>query len=194
MPTRFVYFITHPNVVIDPAIPVPRWPLSRRGRERMEALLTQPWVRGIGSVYCSAEQKAIDGAEILAGHLSISYRIIEDLGEIDRSSTGYLPRDEFMSAMDAFFADPEQSIRGWEIAREARQRIVRAVEQVLRSDRSSGDIAIVSHGAVGALLLCHLKNRPISREESQPGVDGGNFYCFDADSRALLHGWKSVED
>ena len=30
-----VYFITHPDVVIDPATPVAQWPLSQRGRMRM---------------------------------------------------------------------------------------------------------------------------------------------------------------
>ena len=35
-----VYFITHPDVTIDPAVPVPAWPLSPRGRARMTAILT----------------------------------------------------------------------------------------------------------------------------------------------------------
>jgi hypothetical protein len=29
------YFITHPDVIIDPAKPIERWGLSPRGRERM---------------------------------------------------------------------------------------------------------------------------------------------------------------
>ena len=39
------YFITHPDVIIDPERPIERWALSPRGRERMQALLSQPWVR-----------------------------------------------------------------------------------------------------------------------------------------------------
>ena len=26
-----IYYISHPDVVKDPAVPVPRWPLSARG-------------------------------------------------------------------------------------------------------------------------------------------------------------------
>ena len=37
-------FITHPEVQIDPAVPVSDWTLSPRGRERMRALLKQPWL------------------------------------------------------------------------------------------------------------------------------------------------------
>ena len=78
---RTVTFITHPDVVIDPAVPVPRWPLSERGRQRMRQMLAHPWVSDIGSVYCSTEQKAIDGAAILSAHLSLDYAMVEALGE-----------------------------------------------------------------------------------------------------------------
>jgi len=37
-----VYFVTHPDVEIDPAVPVPQWPLSARGRARMTTLLAKP--------------------------------------------------------------------------------------------------------------------------------------------------------
>ena len=35
-----VFFITHPDVMIDPAVPVPDWPLNLRGRSRTQALAT----------------------------------------------------------------------------------------------------------------------------------------------------------
>ena len=63
---KLAYLITHPDVIVDPNVPVPQWPLSARGRERMQQMLYQPWVATITAVYSSAEQKAIDGAHILA--------------------------------------------------------------------------------------------------------------------------------
>ena len=105
---RLVYFITHPDVIIDPAVPVPRWPLSSRGRERMKKLLAQPWMDSISSVYCSTEQKAIDGAEVLAGHLMIVYEMIDELGEIDRSATGDLPQEEHAVTAEMFFVHPDR--------------------------------------------------------------------------------------
>ena len=182
-----VYFITHPDVVIDSEIPVPRWPLSPRGKERMKKLLAQPWINAIGSVYCSTEQKAIDGARILAEHLAIAYEMVEGLGEIDRSSTGYLPHDEHAATAEQFFAHPDKRIRGWETAKLAQQRIVKAVKQVATNDKGSGDIAIVSHGAVATLLLCHLKGCQISLKEGPSGANGGSYYCFDVQSKSLIH-------
>lgn len=188
-----VYFITHPDVVIDPQVPVPQWPLSLRGRERMGQLLNQPWIEGVGAVSCSTERKAIDGAEILARHLSIGYQMVEELGEIDRSSTGYLPQEEHAVVARQVFAHPERSIRGWESAVDAQRRIVEAVESVIEAQSGKGHLAIVSHGGVGTFLLCHLKGCRISWEERQPGRTGGNTFCFDAASKALVHGWRPID-
>jgi hypothetical protein len=33
-----VFFITHPDVAIDPAVPTPDWLLNERGRARMYAM------------------------------------------------------------------------------------------------------------------------------------------------------------
>ena len=95
---------------------------------------------------------------------------------------------------NAFFANPDESIRGWERATDAQQRIVRAVERAVGIADTDGDIAIVSHGGVGALLLCHLKGVPISRTEDQPGDGGGNVYSFEVASRRLLSEWRRIED
>ena len=117
-----VYYISHPDVVKDPAVPVPRWSLSERGRARMTALLARPWVAEIGAVYCSDEQKALDGAAILAGHLGLMPIVVPALGEVDRSSTGWLPEEEHAAAARRLFERPDESVRGWETAAHAQAR------------------------------------------------------------------------
>lgn len=192
---RTVYFITHPNVVISADVPVVRWPLSPRGRERMTAGLPQPWVRGITAIYCSTETKAIDGAQILAAYLSLPLRTDDRLGENDRTSTGYLPAAEFEATADAFFANPETSVRGWERAIDAQTRIVAAVNDLMANDLTRGDIAIVAHGAVGALLLCHVAGEPISRTRDQPQNGGGNYFSFSLSphARQVIPGWSAFD-
>ena len=190
---RTLYFITHPNVVVSHDVPVPRWPLSELGKKRMRAGLAQPWLRDVTAVYCSTEQKAIDGAEILAQHRSLDFSRIEDLGENDRSATGFLPPDEFERVADEFFRFPDRSVRGWERAIDAQARVVRAVEEIAAKDKTSGAIAIVSHGAVGTLLYCHLAGEPIDRRRDQPPNGGGNYYRFTLSPRAA-HGWWHAID
>jgi broad specificity phosphatase PhoE len=191
---RIAYLITHPNVVVDPHVPVSRWSLSALGRERMRQMLSQPWVATITAVYSSAEQKAIDGARILAHHLELTPHIVEALGEIDRSSTGYLPAEEHAVVATAFFAEPDRSIRGWETARAAQQRIIKAVEAIVAADATPGNIAMVAHGAVATLYLCQLKGVPIMQEQRPPAPDGGAYYCFEIETKSLVQDWKLVDE
>jgi broad specificity phosphatase PhoE len=191
--TRSIYFITHPDVVIDPTVPVSQWPLSARGRSRMQRLLSQDWVSQVEAIYCSTEQKARDGATMLAEATGVPLHSVTALGENDRSATGYLPPAEFAATVDAFFAHPRESVRGWEHAAAAQARIVGAVTRIAHAASGAGPLAVVSHGGVGTLLLCHLKGRPISRTEEQPGTSGGNYFLFHLPQGMLIHGWRPID-
>ena len=190
--TRRVLFITHAEVVIDPDIPVPDWPLSARGRARHAAFNRTPAIRGLSAIHCSLERKALDAAAILASATGLTPVTTLALHENDRSATGYRPRAEFEALANRFFAEPTTSVLGWERAIDARARIVACVAAILAADRSAGDIAVVAHGGVGALLLSHLLRAPISRRFDQPGTGGGNWFAFDAQSRGVIHGWRDI--
>jgi broad specificity phosphatase PhoE len=192
--SRKIYFVTHPDVVIDPTIPVPQWPLSARGRSRMRHLLSQDWIPHVTAIYCSTEQKAIDGAAILSEAIGMPFHQVAALGENDRSAIGYLPKAEFEVTAAAFFTRPSESIRGWERAIDAQARIVGVVEHIVSTAPGTGPIVLVSHGGVGTLLLCHLKGVAISRTEEQPGAAGGNYFLFHMPEGALVHGWKPIEE
>ena len=116
-----------------------------------------------------------------------------DLGENDRSATGYLPPPVFEATADRFFAEPENSVRGWARAVDEQRRIVAAISAVVAEAAGEGGIAVVSHGAVGALLLAHLLGEPISRRFDQPANGGGNVFAFNAASGALTHGWRPID-
>ncbi|TPI29210.1 histidine phosphatase family protein [Mesorhizobium sp. B3-1-9] len=184
------YYITHPQVRIDADVPVPGWRLSDVGRARAVAMLDQPWVGSIGRIVSSAERKAIETAEILAGRLHLAVEVRERTHENDRSATGFLPPPEFEAVADQFFARPHESIRGWERAIDAQGRIVSEVEAALTTGEA--DIAFVGHGGVGTLLLLHLSGREISREADQP-AGGGNYFAWDIGSRRLIHGWLPID-
>jgi broad specificity phosphatase PhoE len=154
-----------------------------------------PWARDLRCIFASNERKARDAAQILADALGLaSYSVIADLGENDRSATGFLAKEQFEATADAFFAHPEESIRGWEPAVDAQARIVRAIEQAVSQAPASADIAIVGHGGSGTLLYCHLAGLPIDRRYDQPATNGGNWFAFDRTSRKLLcDGWQSID-
>ncbi|HYY16942.1 MAG TPA: histidine phosphatase family protein [Gammaproteobacteria bacterium] len=121
------------------------------------------------------------------------FRQVAALGENDRSATGYLPRAEFEATVEAFFARPSESIRGWERAVAAQARLVGALEGMAYTTPGAGPIAVVSHGGVGALLLCHLKGAAISRQEEQPATSGGHYFLFQVPEGTLVHGWIPID-
>ena len=189
--SRVLYFVTHPDVVVSRDVPVPRWPLSELGKKRMRSGLRQPWVREIRSIYCSTERKAIDAATILSEHLGVPFVEMPELGENDRSATGFLPPDEFERVADEFFAKPTVSVRGWERAVDAQQRVVKAIERI--AETAEGVIAIVAHGAVGTLFYCDLAGEAIARRWDQPPNGGGNYFRFTLSPRAAHSWWQPID-
>lgn len=188
-----VLFITHPEVTIDPNVPVPEWSLSPLGRRRMGLFCEHRFAGRISRAFASTETKARDGAQVLAERLGLEVEIDADLGENDRSATGYLPRPEFLQVARQFFAEPERSVRGWERAVDAQHRIVRAVHRIAERNVTE-DVAIVSHGGVGTLLMCHVLNHPISLALKPPAPEGGSYFALDAASFELIHGWLDLEE
>jgi len=159
----------------------------------MQACLRLPWVASINAIFGSPERKARDSAAHLTNHLSLPFVEMPDLRENDRSSTGYLPLQEFELVADAFFAKPHESVRGWERAIDAQARVVSAVVKICEATRGLAAVAVVSHGAVGTLLHCHLTQQAISRRNDQPPNGGGNYFSY-----SLLppqaHGWWTPID
>lgn len=108
----------------------------------------------------------------------------------------------------SFFAQPEQSIRGWERALDAQARIVGAVRGAVADwreharDTERPDLVFVAHGAVGALLLAALSGAAISRDLDQPrapagsvpGSGGGYYFRFALAGLELEQGWRAIDE
>ncbi len=187
-------FVTHPEVVIDPLVPIPEWPLNAIGRERMERFADRLAGARVSAVYASTERKAMEGAAIVAGRLGLPCRTDADLGENDRSATGYIAPPEFWEVVREFFAHPHESIRGWERAIDAQARIVAAVSRIAKEEETKGDIVVVSHGGVGCLLTAHLQKIAIGRESRPSHPGGGCLLVIDRESLALRQDWRTMEE
>ncbi|MEI2299965.1 histidine phosphatase family protein [Ensifer sp. MJa1] len=189
----FGVYVTHPQVQIDPDVPVPQWGLSPLGRERAAKAASLTWVRSIGRVVSSDETKAIETAHVLAEAAGVTVEIQHAMGENDRSATGFLPPPEFEKAADWFFANPTESFKGWERAIDAQRRISDAVFNVLEGHDPKVPIAFVGHGGVGTLLKCRLLGAPISRAADQKGGGGGNLFAFRLADRSVTCDWTPME-
>jgi broad specificity phosphatase PhoE len=193
----YALYVTHPQVVIDPDVPMPRWGLSPEGEERARKFAHHPLVKGVRNIVSSTERKAVELAQAMAVSARCPFTTGHEFGENDRSSTGFLPGERFERVVDAFFANPDQSIEGWEPAREAQARIAGAFEATIALQELSRPIAFTGHGAVGTLLKCYLAGREIARREDQrvigdPG--GGNVFVIRLADRKLFGDWTPMED
>jgi broad specificity phosphatase PhoE len=185
-----VLFITHPDVMVDPNIAVGRWRLSDNGITRMRTFVASTVVDAVSEVWASTETKAIEAAGFLAARFGLPVNVDADLGENDRTSTGYLTPFEFEAAADTFFAKPKESLRGWETAVAAQARVGNSVHRILQKWDGLGDLAIVAHGAVGTLLMCNMLGQEITRSLDQPFQ--GHYWAFDPSTRLVVHQWKSI--
>lgn len=189
-------YVSHPQVRVSAEIPVPRWGLSDVGRERAEAMCRQPWVRDVGRIVSSQETKALETASIVGASLGVPVEVRVATHENDRSGTGFVPADRFERLADAFFAEPDRSVEGWERAVDARARIVGATADLVTNE-ADADTLIVGHGGVGTLLLCHLLGVEIDRREDQQGGDaapgGGNVWAYDRAVGAVIHRWRPID-
>lgn len=190
-------YLTHPQIRLDAAIPVPLWGLSPEGRARAEAFIARGIVPAGSMVFSSRETKALELAELIAAVAGTPVLADHLMGENDRSSTGFLPPALFEDHADRFFAAPEESVNGWERAVDAQARIVGTVKTALASVPDGVQAIFCGHGAVGTLLKCHVGGRRISREEDQSrigAIGGGNGFLFDLDAGQLLTDWTPMEE
>jgi hypothetical protein len=74
-------------------------------------------------------------------------------------------------------------------ALDAQARILSAVQDIV-AQHPGGDLAIVTHGAVGTLLYCHLQGVAIDRVHDQPGQ--GHFWTANLASLLPDHGWRPI--
>lgn len=185
-------YLSHPQVRIDPDIPVPDWSLSRQGRARILALHGARWLAGTTRIVSSAERKARETADLIGAMLGIDPQADAALNEIDRSSTGYIPHDRHEILADAFFAQPEASAEGWETATSVQQRGMQGLRRHVAA-QGAGDLLIVGHGGIGTLIWCALSGTDPRGRPDQP-AGGGCVWAARLPDLAPLHGWRVVED
>lgn len=188
--SRSIRYLSHPQVEIDPNRPTPRWPLNDRGVERARVFSGAACLAETVAIYSSGETKALETAALIAAHRGLPIFVDEAMGEIDRSSTGFLPSEAFEAQADAFFARPADSVEGWERAMDAQARICAAFERASKA-HPTGDLLLVGHGAVGTLLYCAKAGLEIARRFDQPPGQGGHVLRF---SGSEVDHWRKLED
>lgn len=182
-----IFLITHPEVNIQPHEKIDEWTLSDIGIARAQSLSRELFLKKIDSIYTSTEPKAKTVAEMVTRELAMPLVEKECLVEIDRSSTGYLPFDEFMDTVRQFFSEPSKSVRGWETADDATHRIVACLDAIVENNTGE-QIALIGHGALFTLLQCHIKGIGPTIDMDQEEL--GSIAEIDWGKKEVISNWR----
>lgn len=155
---RKVILIKHPPPEVVPGVPPERWTLSEKGRALCLPLADKLAAHEPAVVISSEEPKAAETARLVAEDLGVPWRTAPGLHEHDRSNVPHLRSGEFISMVELFFRKPSELVLGRETADEARDRFEAAVLRAA-AEHPEGNVAIVSHGTVIALLLGYRNGR-----------------------------------
>ncbi len=181
---------------MDPAVPASEWELDERGKARIEAFATAGLLANTAYIFSSSQKMASQSAAIIADRLSLFPVAFPEMDESDNMTSGYLPEKSFLDHFKRFFSKPEESAGdGWETAMDAQDRIAAAYQMAMECVISSGmrgDVLMVGHGRVGALLYCYLTGQAIGQDFTPPSP--GFYFTYDWGARSMLHGWRSMEE
>lgn len=117
------------------------------------------------AVYCSPLNRALKSAEIIAESNGLKPIVIEDLRErsfgIWEGMSFTEIKEKYPQEFEAWAGNPlRYSPIDGESTLEVRDRAVKAVDNLL-SNHNSEHIAIVAHGGVNRIILCHIMGIPL---------------------------------
>jgi len=184
--TRLIY-ITHPETIINPQVPIRQWQISKNGKKQINHLLQLSFWKDMDVMYSSNEGKALHTAQEIENHcVHVKFPMPfgnEDLSEVERI---FLRKKEYENTLKAFYSHPDKSSSGWETANDAAERTIRVISQIME-ENSDKTVAIIGHGIVGALLVCFLKKKAPTEQEIQKKL--GSLIHIDWDNKKVLSEW-----
>ncbi|MDI6728185.1 MAG: alpha-ribazole phosphatase [Thermodesulfovibrionales bacterium] len=148
-------------------------PLSEKGIEQMEQVAkylnrSYKTYSGLKAVYCSPLIRALKSAEIVAEPHGLKPIVIPDLRErsfgIWEGMSFNEIKDKYPEEFEAWAGNPlKYSPVGGESTLEVRDRVIIALNKILNDHNSQGarNIAIVAHGGVNRIILCHIMGIPL---------------------------------
>lgn len=130
--------------------------LRSEGRSQAERLAAHLSAEHIHAIYSSPLRRALQTAELTAGQLGLPVQVIDDLAEVDRHSSSYIPMEELRRDPDLWAVLAASAGRdGGETREGFRKRVIAAVERIIEANPGRR-VVVVSHGAVMNSYLGHV--------------------------------------
>jgi len=150
---RYIVLVKHAQPILDATVAPSHWQLSPEGEDQATRLAQRLAEFMPLSLACSRELKARRTAEIAAGELGVSVRVIEGLEEFDRPALPLMPPAEHEQLNARIFDDLSSAAIGDESGAHALARFRAGVITALDGVPITDNLVIVSHGTVISLLV-----------------------------------------
>lgn len=144
--------VKHAMPFIDTSMDARDWQLADDGRAKSSQLADRLAPYGPDVILSSTEPKAIQTAGIVANKLNLPHDAIAGLHEHDRRGVPWMDKQQFHSAVQAFFDNPSTVIFGGESADQAFARFRDALNLALDRHQARNVVA-VTHGTVISLYV-----------------------------------------
>jgi alpha-ribazole phosphatase/probable phosphoglycerate mutase len=158
-------------------------PLSEKGIQQMKRLSAFISAE-ISAIYCSDLIRAVKSAEIIARPYSLNPVVEKALRErnfgIWEGMSFDEIKDKYPEEFKAWASNPLKfSPLHGESTLQVYDRALKAIDEILR-DHNGKDIAIVSHGGINRIILCHFLGVPLENifriEQDFSGLNIIEFY------------------
>ncbi len=153
--TPHLILIRHSISQQDARVSAHHWSLTEEGRARCAALAEriQPYQPAV--IVSSAEPKAVQTAEAVAGILGLPHKTETGLHEQLRESEPYRTQTEFEARIRRLLENPSQLVFGEETGDAAYLRFQAAIDAILRRHPNQ-NVTAVTHGTVLSLFLARV--------------------------------------
>jgi len=130
--------------------------LRSEGRSQAGRLAAQLSAENIDAIYSSPLRRALETAELAARPLGLAVQVIDDLAEVDRYSSSYIPMEELRRDPDLWAVLAASAGRDHGETKEGfRARVIAAIERIIATNPGMR-VVVVSHGGVMNAYLGHI--------------------------------------
>ena len=150
-----IVFLRHAETVVDQKIPVDKWAISEKGKEKTREIVNSGCFDDIEIVFASEEMKAIQTASFVSERLGKKIITDSDFNELRREGGYISSKDLYENQVKKLFEEGSSEIEEWEEARSALRRIMRAIDHI-DNEYTNMKILVVSHGIILSLYFNHI--------------------------------------
>ena len=150
---------------------VPLSPVGKRELQDLSEAIVKRFLssgRPLAAIYSSNLQRSIESARILGDMSGLNPLVIPDLRELGFGAWEGLTYEQITDQYPEEFTAWKKSYNrkgppGGESMATLRRRVLKALDHILACHSDGERFAIVAHGGVNRVLLCHFLGLPLNR-------------------------------